>query len=192
MRIHADTFVALVLGRLGESPSPVSAFAAEAEGLSLCMLIRELAPQGAAQAILDSPYADLDDFSHFGESVGRRPDGMGYVMLPDDFLRLVSFRSSGWESALTEAALPDSPRFRLMSSPCPSLRGSRRRPSCRLIRRGVGRVLEFYPCSPDSHVSEALYIARPFFDTEGYMRLPGACLAAAVENTAKLKLESEN
>ena len=186
MRIHADTFISLVLGRLGESPSPASAFAGEAEGLSLSALIRSLAPEGATKAIMESDPAMLDDFSFFGESVGLSEQGLGYVMLPDDFLRLASFRMDCWTCALSEPATPASADWRMMDSPCLPLRGSLRSPRCRIVQRGVGRVLEFAPLpTGKSHVAEAIYVARPEFDSEGYMRLPAASLPAAVRNTAE-------
>lgn len=183
MRIHADTLTSLVLGRLGESPSPASAFAGEAEGLSLTALIRSLAPEEASRAILETDHALLDDFSTFGTSVGHSPQGFGYVMLPDDFLRLVSFRMDSWKCAVSQPASPGSAEWRLMDSPCTPLRGSVRNPRCRIVQRGVGKVLEFSPYADEADVTEAIYVARPEFDAEGYMRIPASCLPTTIRNT---------
>lgn len=186
MRIHADTLISYVLGALGESPSPTSAFAGEREGLQLRELVRQLLPEAAAKAVMEAPRAILDDFSHFGESIGRLGKGAGYVMLPDDFLRLVSFRMSDWLCSVTEPAEEGSALYRLQSSPCPGVRGQWHRPVCRITQRSVGRVLEFYSCrSEEAEVVEANYIAKPTFDASGYMRLPAACLAATINLTVE-------
>ncbi len=191
MRIHIDSLTGLVLAGLGESPSPTSAFAGEEEGLSLRRLAIEVAPEAASLAIMEAELEELDDFSHFGDSVGWLGGGAGYVMLPPDFLRLVSFRMSDWSVSVTSAVAPDSPLFRLQSLPCRGVRGQPSRPVCRLLQRGVGRVLEFYSCrSQEATVKEGLYIARPFLDAEGYLRLPAACLPATIEKMTSMMAET--
>ena len=186
MKIYIDDFVSHVLTRLTETPSPESAFAEEREGLSLRTLIIAHAEGSVAAAIMETPREQLDDFSTFGRDVAFTTGGAGYVMLPDDFLRLVSFRMSDWSRSVTEAAAEDSFTARLQTSPWTPLHGRPHRPVCVLRQRGVGRVLDFYTCrSAEATVEEGIYIARPRISPTGYIRLPSASLSPAADICAK-------
>lgn len=187
MRIHIETLARLVLTRLNESPSPAPANFNQEEGLSLHGMIAAFAPEGTARAVMEAELETLDDFSHFGGSVGWLGNGAGFVMLPADFLRLVSFRMSDWTMPVSTPVTPDSPLWRLQSLPCKGVRGRPSRPVCRILQRGVGRILEFYSSlSEEATVKEGLYVARPFIDAEGYIRMPAACVNSAADHIAAL------
>lgn len=62
----------------------------------------------APAAMLDAPVAFADQGSYYSAE-GRR----GLLRLPDDFLRLHSFRLRGWRCAATGLAPHDSPRCQL-------------------------------------------------------------------------------
>jgi hypothetical protein len=102
----------------------------------------------------------------FGPSIawnGQEGIGSGYVLLPDNFLRLIAFKMSDWSRAVHEAITPDDPKYDLQSSRFPGISGNPDNPVVALVSRPFGRTLEFYSCTDGQGVSisQATYQPEP-------------------------------
>lgn len=89
-------------------------------------------------------------------------DGTGYIELPDDFLRLVSFKMVEWSRAVTKPISEDSPQYNLQK--ISYLRGKPTKPVV-VIRNDYGdsiqaikKILEYYSVVSDHDIERALYI----------------------------------
>ena len=122
-----------------------------------------LVEEGAAHYLLDAG-------KPFAASVTWENDVAGYgagkVRLPDDFLRLVTYRMSDWYAPVTEAITEDDPLYLQQSSRYAGVRGNPQRPVVAIVHDANGQVLEFYSCQagPGVRVSAARYIPIPKID----------------------------
>ena len=83
----------------------------------------------------------------------------GYVPLPADFLKLVSFKMENWVKAVTVAISENDPRY--MKQGNIYVRGSHTKPVA-IFRflYGVGKVLDYYSVQSGQHtVEQGLYLA---------------------------------
>lgn len=113
----------------------------------------------------------------------------GWVLLPDDFMRLVVFEMDDWERAVYQAISTDDEEYEKQRSRFKAIRGTAQRPVCALGVRPEGRVLEFYSCkSEDAQVSRAVYIPYPEIDDDGGVEVSERCYQAVVCTAAGLTL----
>lgn len=135
------------------------------ETLSLNDIIRSKIEEGVRRVESVCPVYLLEDGHHFGDSIFWNDDGSGFVLLPDDFMRLISFRMSDWEKSCHSAISPEDSLYDLQSSRHKGLRGSPQLPVCAIVPRAEGKVLEFFSCkSNDSYVKTATYRPYPKID----------------------------
>lgn len=118
-----------------------------------------LVHEGAAHHLLDAGKA-------FGTSIEWESEpgyGAGKVNLPDDFLRLVTFRMSDWSMPVTEAITEDDVTYPMQSSRYAGVRGNPERPVVAIVHDAGRQVLEFYSCAagPGVRVHSARYIPIP-------------------------------
>lgn len=181
----ADTIVDRALVLMGELPRDARGeiFTGEWEGMTVRRMLHEAVADVAAGVILaaDSPGCEgcsrlSGDVSWWGDGSGR-----GWILLPDDFLRLVSFRMSDWDCPVL-APLPTLPEvLARQHGPWAGLRGSPCRPVCVVTARSFGNVLEFFSCRDErATMAEGLYIPRPVIGDDGGIQIP-ATLVRAVE-----------
>lgn len=114
----------------------------------------------------------LDGGKAFGESFGwksRVGYGMGFIALPDDFMRLVTFQMSDWSRAVTVAISEDDPLYAQQQSRYPGIRGCPQKPIVAITTQPIGQVLEFYSCTGGSKVflKRARYIPLPRIEKGG-------------------------
>ena len=70
-------------------------------------------------------------------------DGTGYIVLPDDFLKLIAFKMEGWKRTVSEAFPLDSEKAKQQSNEY--TRGGNNKPVCVLSYSPEGKkVLEYY------------------------------------------------
>lgn len=86
-------------------------------------------------------------------------DGSGYVELPDDFIRLVSFKMTEWNRAVTTPISEDHPKYNLQKNTI--LRGKPAKPV--VVLRNIydstsKKILEYYSVSSDHTIDRALYV----------------------------------
>lgn len=126
----------------------------------------------------------------FGDSVSWSSDGCsGWVMLPDDYLRLVVFRMSDWERAVHDAVDVDSVEYALQRGRLRGLRGTPQRPVVAVVPRQEGAVLEFYSCrDTTATVEQALCMLEPRVDRCGGIEIPEKLYKSAVYLAGSLVL----
>jgi len=104
---------------------------------------------------LPTPTSFADESSSTGGAVAI-DDYVGYVPLPTDYLRLVTFQMDCWKRAVTEAISENDPRYAIQMNT--HVRGGVARPA--VVYRyesGIGKILEYYSVSDNNHdVKKAL------------------------------------
>ncbi len=113
-----------------------------------------------------APHHLLDGGKPFAESIGWDSEpgyGNGHVVLPADFMRLVSFQMSDWSMPVFDAIGADDPLYLRQKSRYPGVRGNPQKPVVALCQWPVGLVLEFYSCSggPTVYVRRDRYLPYP-------------------------------
>lgn len=139
--------------------------AADIDTLMLDDLIAGQVERAASEVLLAAPHALLEEGLPFCADVvwHRHPcHQWGHVLLPDDYLRLVTFRMSDWDRAAT-LITPDDVRYQWQQSRYPGICGNPQNPIVAEVTYAEGRVLEFYSCRlhPCPHVLHARYIPIP-------------------------------
>ena len=93
-------------------------------------------------------------------------DGCGYILLPDDFLRLVSFKLKTWNRAVTSVAEEGSSTDLMQRNPF--TRGTPLKPACVFSHHAEGqRTMEYFTAGKgedgkaDHSIERALYIPLP-------------------------------
>lgn len=141
------------------------------DNLELDGIIRSKTEEAARLVCLSAPAGLLEpepmpvpDAAQYAET-----DGSGYVVLPPDFLRMVSFRLVTWNRDVTSFVAKDS-REGLMQK-CLFTRGTPLKPVCVLAHDMAGnRILEYYTagilCGTESpekchRIDRALYVRIP-------------------------------
>lgn len=122
----------------------------------------------AAATVIESkaPFYLLDSGEAFGESVGWHGQpgyGSGYIQLPDDFLRLVTFQMSDWDYAVNVPITETDPVYQMQRSRFAGVRGNPQKPVVAITTQPIGLVLEFYSCysGENAFVKRARYIPIP-------------------------------
>lgn len=136
---------------------------------------------------------DTDEVVSYAPGIHWAPQECGWILLPEDFLRLVIFQMSDWERPVYGVITPDSPEYKKQRSRVKALRGTSQRPVCALVVRPEGRALEFYSCkSNQATVDKAVYIPHAAIDEYGGVDISERCYAAVVYTVAGLALTSMN
>ena len=136
------------------------------ETLSINELIRENLPRAARCVEESAPLYLLDSGIAFGSTIGwfgQTGIGAGVISLPDDFLRLIAFKMSDWDYAVTEAIQENSVEYQMQQSKYAGIRGNTQKPVVAIVQRPTGLSLEFYSCKAGNNVtlSRARYIPVP-------------------------------
>lgn len=161
-------FISKVLKVLNEADSSISgATLIGADATNVSLFIEKLYPAAWQRAVHLFPRSWFTPKSISTNPVVDAPDGTGYVILPDDYVLLVSFKMRGWKENCTTA--PDETPAINRKQANEYLRGTAQRPVC-VIRQitdnnTVKRALYYYslPKTADAttHVVEqALYIGN--------------------------------
>ncbi len=157
--------------------------------LALDDIIRSKILEAIQRVHLSAPYYLLECGHNFGDAVYWGDLESGWVLLPEDFMRLVVFEMDDWEQAVYQAITTDDQEYEKQHSRFKGLRGTSQRPVCALGIRPEGRVLEFYSCkSKDAQVSRAIYIPYPKIDEDGGVDVNERCYHAVVYTAAGLTL----
>ena len=127
------------------------------------------------------------DFSASDVAWDDTERGTGYVLLPRDFMRLVSFRMEGWQRPVSEPLTEGDAAYLAQSSPYLGLRGNPERPVCALVQRPVGLVLEFYSApGGKAAMTQARYLPLPAIGDDSAVDICEQCYRAVVHQVASL------
>lgn len=114
-------------------------------------------------------------------------NGTGSMILPENFMRLVSFKMSDWEIAVTEPITDGNPIYAQQHSRYGGVRGNTQRPVVAIVKRPSGLLLEFFSCKDrDATVELASYIPEPYIDEYGNIEICERLKSAIVYYAAYL------
>ena len=157
--------------------------------LALDDIIRSKILEAVQRVHMDAPNYLLEGGHNFGDAVYWSELESGWVLLPQDFMRLVVFEMDDWEQAVYQAISTDDPEYEKQHSRFKGIRGTAQRPVCAIGIRPEGRVLEFYSCkSKDAQVSRAMYIPYPKIDEDNGVDICERCYNSVVYTAAGLTL----
>lgn len=159
--------------------------------LTLDEIIRSKVVESVERVHIAAPHYLLESGHNFGDAVYWGDQESGWVLLPNDFLRLIVFEMDDWERPVYSAISVDDPEYQKQRGRIKALRGTAQRPVCALALRPEGRALEFYSCtSTDAQVSRAMYIPYPEVDEDDGIDISERCYPAVVYTIAGLTLIS--
>lgn len=159
------------------------------ETLSLDTLIRSKIEEGARRVIKSAPADMLEEGHQLDDAVFWNGDGSGFILLPDDYVRLVVFKMSDWERAVYEPLRVTDVRYQLQHSRYKGIRGNKQKPMVVYVNRPEGKALEFYSCgSEDAFMELGQYIPKPYIDCTDGIDISEDCYNAVVYMTAGLLL----
>lgn len=149
--------------------------------LMLDKLISSKIVEAVRRVHSEAPASLLDCVRHFGDCVEAHADGSGTILLPSDFMRLVSFRMSDWARTVYGATEADSPEGRQQRSPYLFVRGNAERPVCVIDVHGAGLCLSYYSTREKEHrVAQATYMPFPAVDCSGGIEICSRCYEGVV------------
>lgn len=159
------------------------------ETLSLEDIIRSKIVEAVRRVESSAPVHFLEEGHNFGDAVYWGEHESGWVLLPDDFMRLIAFRMSDWERTVYAAISVDDPRYEKQSSRYKGIRGNVQKPVCAIVNHAEGKALEFFSCnSEDAYVSRASYVPYPHIDKGGGIDISKRCYIAVIYTVAALVL----
>lgn len=167
----------------------------DVDTLSLDEVIRSKLLTAAKLVEMEAPVRMLESGHLFTDDSGNNvfiegTSGKGYIILPEDFMRLISFRMSDWDRTVYDPISETDPLYSLQSSKWKGVYGSPEKPVVAIVRRGEGKVLEFYSCkTADAYVVQSVYQPYPK-EENGGIDLPEQCYEAVVYRAAALTLAS--
>lgn len=161
------------------------------ETLSLEDIIRSKIVEAVRRVETAAPVHFLEEGHDFGDAVFWGELESGWVLLPDDFMRLIAFRMSDWERTVYAAISVDDPLYAKQSSRYKGIRGNVQKPVCAVVNRAEGKALEFYSCdSEDAYVSRASYLPYPHIDEDDGIDISEKCYTAVIYTVAALVLST--
>lgn len=157
--------------------------------LALDDIVRSKILEAVVRVHTSAPTHMLEEGHNFGDSIFWGDQESGWVLLPQDFMRLIVFEMSDWERAVYTAISPTDPEYALQRQRVKALRGTAQKPVCVITTRPEGKALEFYSCkSEDAYVSRGQYLPYPKVDEEDGIDICERCYTAVVYAAASLVL----
>lgn len=162
-------------------------------GTNLAELIPDIVLEVAPQCILEADTQNLNESIEADVEVEWEGPGRGRVLLPNDFLRLVSFRMSDWKRSLTRFMDYGSEAYQLRFFPAKGRAGIRKSPAAAICREGTHAWLEFIGSTdPGAYAERFSYIPRPEISQDGHIWLPQSLLPEIVRASANYLLNLQN
>lgn len=162
---------------------------ADVDTLSMDELIRSKVEEAVRRIETSAPAHFLEEGHDFASPIYWGSKESGWLLLPDDFMRLIAFKMSDWERTCYTAVSADDPIYQLQSSRYKGIRGNVQKPVCAVVNRPEGKALEFYSCnSEEATISRANYLPYPCIDEDGGIDISERCYTAVVYTIAALVL----
>lgn len=157
--------------------------------LSLNDIVRSKIEEAVRRVESAAPVHFLEEGHTFGDELYWGDLESGWVLLPDDFMRLIAFRMSDWERTVYAAISANDPLYAKQSSRLKGIRGNTQKPVCAIVNRHEGKALEFYSCnSKDAQVVRAQYLPYPHIDENDGIDISERCFTAVIYTVAALVL----
>lgn len=181
------------------------------ETLTLNEIIKSKVEEAVRRVHLAAPPDMLETGHNLTGDIKWADQGSGYILLPDDFLRLVVFEMSDWERPVFTAISATHPAYKRQRSRFKGIRGNVQRPVVAILNNNVkssqqsvdavyltndsiGLRLEFYSSKDNkATVKRAVYIPEPKIRTgsgfEG-LDISAMCYQAVIYMCAALVCET--
>lgn len=155
--------------------------------LTLDEIIKSKIADSVKRVEMNAPVHLLDSGLNFGDDgVYWNANLSGWIILPDDFMRMLVFRMSDWQRSVYDTIDVSDELYALQSSPFKGIRGNPDKPVCAITLRPEGKVLEFYSCnSKEATVQQAVYLSVPRIE-DGGIHICEKCYSAVVYYVAAL------
>lgn len=161
----------------------------DVDTLTLDDIVRSKIPEAVVRVHCSAPTYLLEEGHNFGDTVFWGDLESGWVLLPQDFMRLIVFEMSDWERAVFTAISTGDPEYELQRQRVKALRGTAQKPVCVITTRPEGKALEFYSCkSEKAYISRAQYLPYPHIDEYEGIDICERCYTAVVYAAASLVL----
>lgn len=140
----------------------------------------------------EAPLHLLEQGHQFGgDNVNWTENGKGWLVLPDDFMRLVVFKMSDWKLSVSDAISQDDPLYLRQFSRWKGISGNPEKPVVAIVNRAEGTVLEFFSCNDNTAtIEQAVYVPYPKIDIDGGIDVSEKCYRAAIYRAASFALAS--
>lgn len=159
--------------------------------ISMNDIIRSKLVDAVRMVEMEAPLNMLEQGHLFGDAVTWTNNGRGWILLPDDFMRLIVFKMSDWEYSVSEPITQADPTYSRQFSRYKGISGNPQRPVVAIVNRAEGNVLEFFSCKDNTAtVDQAVYIPIPQMDKYGGIDISEKCYRAAIYRAAALSLSS--
>lgn len=130
----------------------------------------------------------IDGATSFAGTVNWGDKESGWILLPNDFMRFVSFKMDDWSRPVYNCSTTDDIEYEKQSSRFKGLRGTSQKPLCFIAIRPEGRALEFYSSkSTDAEVEMATYLPYPQIESDS-VKICSRCYNAVIYTIAALVL----
>lgn len=161
----------------------------DTDTLALDDIVRSKIPEAVARVHTNAPTYLLEEGHNFGDAMFWGDLESGWILLPQDFMRLIAFEMSDWERAVFTAISATDPEYALQRQRIKALRGTAQKPVCAITTRPEGKALEFYSCkSREAYVRRAQYLPYPKIDKDGGIDICERCYTSVVYTIAALVL----
>jgi len=160
----------------------------DTDTLTLNELIKSKVIDATREVVMEAPTYMLESGHHFGDVVFWNADGVsGWIILPHDFMRLITFKMTSWERPVFAVLLETDASYKLQHSRYKGLRGTPQKPKCAIITRPEGRTLEFWSCKTENDtVERAVYQPLPRIDDDDGIDIPEKLYRPIVYQAAAL------
>ncbi len=163
----------------------------DSDTLSLDTIISQKLCDGVRLVESEAPLHLLEHGHHLRGDIRWEENNSGWILLPDDFLRLISFRMSDWSQSINNVIDSTNPLYLQQRSRWGGLRGTPELPVCAIVQRNEGLSLEFYSChNTSATIDDSLYLPLPTIDRNGGIDICERCYPACIYRIASLVLST--
>jgi hypothetical protein len=126
------------------------------------LFINSILDEAAKKTLMSAPihYIEPTDASSQTVTPDAGGDKIGYIVLPDNFLRLISLKMTDWEREVNEAITTYNPLYKLQRNQY--VRGGVAKPvaafNWKVITGTPTRVLEYYSIDTNHTIEKFLYV----------------------------------
>lgn len=178
--------VRIALDRNGSSAA--LAYIGDVDTLTIDEIIISKIIEGIKHVHSTAPAYLLDGATSFAGNVNWGDKESGWIPLPDDFMRFVSFKMDDWSRPVYSCSTTDDIEYEKQSSRFKGLRGTSQKPLCFIAIRPKGRALEFYSSkSTEAEVEMATYLPYPLIESSS-VNICSRCYNAVIYTIAALVL----
>lgn len=138
-----------------------------------------------------APVYLLDGGSNFSGNVNWKSQGSGWILLPNDFMRLIVFQMSDWDKPVYEAKEPAGQDYDRQASRFKGIRGTAQKPECFIGVSSNSKILEFYSCDNNSAtVSRAIYLPYPTIGVNENINICIRCYESVIYMVASVVMST--